>query len=309
MIRTLSTLLLALFMAPFVHGAECANMQLQAGQTAFDMSLTPEISANLTVKANTQPGGCDYFLTFDYGAANSYSARALKNGSQTWPYQIYKDSGHTKILKNIPQTVSNDDVLTGTMPNNAGNDVQKNSTFWVSVDQSSPWLRFNMYTDWTTVSLYKGNLANHQFVSSVVLTFYYYAPKRVDISLVPTGGSFNLTDTTEILDFGTMVDGTTRACDVILKYNAGYMLYASSQNNGKLKHSSSSSTVNYKLSLNGTQVNLGNSASNPVQVFRELGTSPSSGKVIPAVVTIQDTSTRQTGSYSDIVTLTVQSSE
>ncbi|WP_413291939.1 hypothetical protein ACLSU7_10970 [Bdellovibrio sp. HCB185ZH] len=289
---------------------DCMNMQLQAQQTAFDLTTNPNITSNLIVKADTRAKGCSFFITFDYGLSANFASRSLKYFLvYNWPFQLYKDSGNTQVLKNIPQVNDYNDVLNGTLPDKGGSDAQLSIPYWITADMSSPWRQQGTYSEWITATLYKGTLSNYEFVRSVVIAFYLNAPKRADISVVPSGGSFNIADISETLDFGNLATGTTRSCDVIVKYNAGYILYASSQNNGRLKHETESSYIPYTISFAGTAVNLGNSASTPVQVRRELGSSPASGKIIPTSVTIGNYSQDQSGNFSDIITLTVQSAE
>ena len=293
----------------FAANNECHNMQLQAAQTAFDLTSNTNISSNLVVKADTRSAGCNFFVTFDYGSSANYSSRSLKYGLSTWPFQAYKDTGHTLVLKNFPQVNDNSDVLAGSLPDKEGNDTQRAVPFYVNVDMSSPWKSNGTYSEWITATLYKGTISSYQFVQSVVLAFYFNAPKRTDISVVPTGGSFNLADTVETLDFGTLKTGTARSCDIIVKYNAGYVLYASSQNNGRLKHETANSYIPYTINIGGSSINLGSSSSNPVQVRREFGSSPSSGKILPAIITIGNYAQEQSGVFNDVITLTVQSAE
>lgn len=289
---------------------DCNNIQLQAQQTAFDLTTNPNITSNMIVKADTRSKGCSFFVTFDYGLSPNYASRSLKYWlTYTWPFQLYKDSGNTQVLKNFPQVNDLNDVLSGSLPDKGGNDAQISMPYWVTVDMSAPWRQQGTYSEWITATLYKGTLSKYEFVRSVTVAFYMNAPKRVDISVVPSGGSFNIADTTETMDFGTLATGTTRSCDVIVKYNAGYILYASSQNNGRLKHETAAAYIPYTATIGGTTVNLSSSASNPVQVKRELGSSPSSGKILPTSVTIGNYTQDQSGNYNDIITLTVQSAE
>ncbi|WP_413559395.1 hypothetical protein [Bdellovibrio sp. HCB209] len=295
--------------AAFADNDDCRNIQLQAQQTAFDLTTNPNITSNMIIKADTRVKGCSFFVTFDYGLSANYASRSLKYWLSAWPFQMYKDSGNTQVLKNFPQVNDYNDVLSGSLPDKGGNDAQVSLPYWVTVDLSAPWRQQGTYSEWITATLYKGTLSRYEFVRSVVVAFYMNAPKRADISVVPSGGSFNIADVTETMDFGTLATGTTRSCDVIVKYNAGYILYASSQNNGRLKHETAAAYIPYTISIGGTSVNLGSSASNPVQVKRELGTSPSSGKILPTTVTIGSYTQDQSGNYNDIITLTVQSAE
>ncbi|MFM6929876.1 MAG: spore coat protein U domain-containing protein [Bdellovibrio sp.] len=307
--RIFSLIVILVAQNAFAVNNECHNMQLQAAQTAFDLTSNTNISSNLIVKADTRSAGCNFFVTFDYGSSANYSSRSLNYGISAWPFQIFKDTGNTLVLKNFPQVNDSSDVLAGSLPDKEGNDTQRAVPFYVNVDMSSPWKSNGTYSEWITATLYKGTISNYQFVQSVVLAFYFNAPKRTDISVVPTGGSFSLADTVETLDFGTLSTGTARSCDIIVKYNAGYVLYASSQNNGRLKHETANSYIPYTVNIGGSSINLGSSSSNPVQVRREFGSSPSSGKILPATITIGNYAQEQAGIFNDVITLTVQSAE
>lgn len=301
---------LSLLFSPAMARAACDNIQMQLNPSSINLTSSATTQASVTVKANTQNGGCQFFVAFDYGAGGTFSSRHLVQGSNNWPYQLAKDSSGTQVLKTQQETSGVSNVLNGTMPNNSGNDVQITLSYWVILDLSNPWLRFGNYSDNVTLRLYTGNPNNATFIQSQGLGLNYNAPKRADVSVVPTGGSFNVNDTTETLNYGTITSGLSRGCDVILKTNAGYELYASSQRNGALKHSVFTNTIGYTAKFSNVTVNLGSSASNPVQIARVLGTSPASGFVIPFAATINTYPVNTPGgTYSDQITLTVQSAE
>lgn len=293
------------------HSADCTNMQLQANQTAFDMATNPTVNTGLVVKANTMPGGCDFFITFDYGQGNSYNNRGLRmwGNSSPWPFQLSKDAASTNILKNIPDVTSMNDVLYGTLEYGS-NDRQVNVNYWAILNMSNPWLPWGNYTDTFTLNLYRGNpFGVYNYVDTKIITFNYYAAKRVDISVVSSGGTFNLNDTSETMNFGNLTSGATKTADVILKYNAGYILYASSANNGQMKHQSLSQYISYAIKFNGTTYSLAGSSTSPTQIQRDTGRSPASGLTIPVSVTAGSIAGKQSGIYSDVITLTVQSAE
>jgi hypothetical protein len=282
----------------------CANMQLQANQTNIDFTPSAQYQGTLTVKANTMPGGCSFFIVFDYGHASSYAGRSLQMSGQQWPYQISKDSAGIQIIKNIPDATSSS-VLSGTLPS-GNNDAQVNVNFWAVLNTSNPWLRYGNYSDYATAQLYLGTLSSYSFVGSRTISLNYNAPKRVDLSLVPSGGAFNLNETDEIMNFGTLTPGASQSCDLVLKYNAGYTLFASSVNGGRLKHQTQAQYVPYTIRFNGTQHSL---TTSPQQLDREFGVSPATGTVIPINVTIGNFGVVKSGNYSDQVLLTVQSTE
>jgi hypothetical protein len=228
---------------------------------------------------------------------------------QHWPFQLSKDLAGMQILKTKNDASSANNVLTGTMPNHQGNDTQVSLQFWAILDTTNPWRRFGNYSDTLTLRLYQGTLASSELRGSVHLSVNYNAPKRADLSLVPSGAAFVLTDIDETMDFGALNAGAVRTCDIVMRTNAGYTLFASSTNNGKLKHLTMEKFVPYTARFSGGAVNLGASSGSPVQIARVLGASPASGFVQPVSVTIGSTAGAQSGPYSDVITLTVQTAE
>ncbi len=150
---------------------------------------------------------------------------------------------------------------------------------------------------------------SYTFEDSKSLFFSYSAAKRVDISVVPSRGSFNINDTSETMNFGNLTTGATRTADVILKYNAGYILYASSTNNGQMKHQTLAQFILTRLSSMARLTVFQGTSSSPKQIDRDLGRSPASGLTIPVSVTTGSVAGKQSGIYSDVITLTVQSAE
>ncbi|KYG69135.1 hypothetical protein AZI87_07910 [Bdellovibrio bacteriovorus] len=307
--RTLFFLGILMFHGHFAWA--CVSMQLQTSQTAINFNSSTTAAPTFTVKANTNPGGCNFFITFDYGNAPSYSSRSMNQGSDKWPFQVSKDSAQQNILKHFPDVMGTNDVLTGTLAEGS-NDRQVNVTYYAKLDDSNPWLRYGNYTETLNARLYRGSptVSGYTLIDSRSIVFNYNAQKRADISVTASGGSFDIGDTTETLNFGNLSSGLSRTALIILKYNAGYTLFASSQNNGQLKHISANQFINYALTINGTSVNLSNTATNPTQVARVLGRSPASGTALPVVATIGSVaSNQQSGVYTDTITLTVQSAE
>ena len=287
---------------------DCTNMQLQPTTTVYNFTSGYTVNPAVVVKANTQPGGCNFFLTVSYGGGGSFSNRRLVNGANTWPVRITKDAAGANHLKTLAQATNSNDVVTGVLPANSGSDTQVTVNFWAELLDVYMTRPSGYYSDSFVVSLYKGTLASYSLVGTFNLTLGVNSAKTVDISLVPTGSSFNLADTTETLNFGQLSQGVTRSADVILKYNAGYILKASSANNSRLKHASINTYVPYTITFAGSMVNLTNSAATPVTINQGTGTSPANGTIFNTVVTIGSfPSSQSNGSYTDTITLTVQS--
>lgn len=290
-----------------VHSAECTNMQLQPVNTVYTFFSNITVNPQAVVKANTNPGGCNFFLTVSYGGGGTFSNRRLASFLNTWPLRITKDAAGSFHLKTLAQASSSNDVVTGSLPG-GGNDTQVTVNFWAELLDLYVARPAGLYSDSFTVTLYRGTLSSFTQIGSYNLTLLATTQRIVDISIVPTGSSFNVADTSEVLNFGQLAQGTTRSADVILKYNSGYILRASSANNSRLKHATLNTFVPYTIKFAGTTVNLTNSAATPVTINQGSGVSPANGTIFNTVVTIGTIAANQAnGNYSDTITLTVQS--
>lgn len=290
------------------YSAGCSSMQLQPVNTVYNFSAGTTVNPSMVVKANTKSGGCNFFITVGYGGGGSFSNRRLVYASNPWPVRITKDAAGTNYLKTLAQASNDNDIVTGVLPSINNNDTQVTVSFWAELLDLYTSRPSGYYADSFVVTLYKGTLSSYTLEGTFTLTLGVNSFKIVDISIVPTGSSFNVTDTSEVLNFGQLSQGATRSADVILKYNAGFILKASSANNGQLKHSSLNSYVPYAITFAGAPVNLTNSATTPVTINQGSGTSPANGTIFNTVVTIGGLpSTQGSGNYSDTITLTVQS--
>lgn len=274
------------------------------GSSTFNLTANNHPALNINATRNNINHGCSYFVVIDYGTASSYSNRVLTNGSWTYPVQIYKDSGHTLIVKNLADSSSASDILDGVFLDSAGA-TSETLTYHPSINPSL-YSRFGTYTQNYSVSLYEGTLASHKLSRTRVMTLIYTQPKKIDLSLVDTSSPFNLSDTNQTLNFGTLSSGSTRGCDLVVGYNAGYLLQMSSANNGNLKHTALPTKIGYTLTINGSAVNL---SSGTATVSSNTGISPAGGLRLPISATIGSVTGKNPGNYSDTITVSVVSIE
>lgn len=303
-IKVSSCSLFFLLISSVVQAEPCAQMQLQVNNTNADTTFNPAVNVTVVVKADTNDGGCNFFLDFSNGGASSYNTRRMLQGSEQWPYDILKTLSPVQSLKPISQATSANDVLSSTMPGYAGNDYQRQLQFWVQRDDSNPWRKAGNYTNDFVVTLYKGTLNNYTFVSSRQVSVNNNAQKKVDLSVIPTGGVFDIADVTEVLDFGILSSGLTKSCDIRVKTNSGFRLMASSENGGRLKHESENRHIDYSIKFNNTDYNLSSSR----EVANGGGNnvvSPATGILVPVTVQIGNVSNARAGNYSDTITLSL----
>jgi spore coat protein U-like protein len=302
---------LLLMFFPFSAQADhdCNNLHISSySQSTVNFNSDSDPAITVTVQRSGKKG-CDFFLTFDYGPGGSASGRKLYQSSYSLPMNIYKDSAHTQVVKEIPDANTTAEAITGSFPDDTSTPSSQTITFYPQLG-SVTYNRFGYYSASFRGRLYEGTPSNHDSEEDHEnLTFIYNMAKKIDLSLVPTGASFNAADTAETLNFGTLSAGAQRSFDILVKYNAGYLVRLSSVNEGRLKHQSYSDTVPYTFAVNSTPVSLSGSDTFPAFVAWGWGVSPANGLVLSSSVTIGALGNVRAGSYSDTVTVTVQSIE
>jgi len=143
-------------------------------------------------------------------------------------------------------------------------------------------------------------------VLSRAVQFVYNVEKELSLSLVATGGVFDPFSTSRLLSFGELESGEARTADIIIKTNVGYRLRASSLNDGTMDHSSGAS-VNYSLSVSGSNVSLAGSSSSPVLVSSSPSNSPALGFVLPLEIAVGSlTGSEPGGDYMDSIRFTIE---
>ncbi|MGE3260672.1 MAG: spore coat protein U domain-containing protein [Bacteriovoracia bacterium] len=301
-------MILLLLILAKLSWAGCNNLRLTLANSTVDLTPNTAPSLNLTVKRSGS-GGCDYFITFGYGNASTYADRKLSQGSYSIPVNIYRDSNHTQILKKLPEAATVTDVIYGSFPSGTSNPNSTVHTYYPQLGTVA-YNRFGEYSDTYTVSVYEytGGLSG-SLEDSENLKLKYTMTKKIDLSLMATGAPFNVADTTETMNFGTLTAGAVRTFDIGVKYNAGYRVRLSSANQGRLKHASLTDTVPYTLQVNSSAVNLNGSNTTPIQVSTGTGVSPPNGLVLTSSVTIGALGSARAGTYSDTVTVTVVTTE
>lgn len=129
----------------------------------------------------------------------------------------------------------------------------------------------------------------------------------VDVSLVESGKPFDIGETTQLVDFGTLESGEQRGFDVVVRSNNGYAVTMQSQNHQLLVHTRTPTvdgTVAYSVIFNGGGVDLSTGA--PVQIISGTGTTPATGAAYPIEFTVGTLSGNEAaGTYSDVINVEV----
>jgi hypothetical protein len=124
--------------------------------------------------------------------------------------------------------------------------------------------------------------------------------ERAQVNIAGASGSWGAWSVDE-LDFNTLNTGEMRSARVQVRATTGVTIQVASQNKGKLKHNTLAAVVPYALKLNNVTMILDpgpgeTDVSPPVSL---------DGTSYPMVVTIGDVSGRPSGTYKDLLTITV----
>lgn len=123
---------------------------------------------------------------------------------------------------------------------------------------------------------------------------------RAQVNIAGASGSWGAWSVDE-LDFHTLNTGEMRSARVQVRATTGVTIKVVSQNKGKLKHKTLAAVVPYALKLNNVAMVL-----DPGPAQTDVSPPVSlDGTSYPMVVTIGDVSGRPSGSYKDLLTITV----
>ncbi len=269
---------------------------------------TQTITGTVQIKRSQTNNGCRKFtVTVTRGNSIDYNRIMLKSPGQTYSYNLFTNTNLNRVLKDFPGA-NNNETIRDEFPKHSSS-IYTNVNFYAHrVAPPSGTLRpGGFYLDQVTAKVFKRN--NNSIHDTRNFTCSMYIPKEVQISLVATGGSFNPNDTSENLDFGELQTGESQGFDLISVSNAGYSISFSSQNNGKLKRSGGTQTIDYNLKVNGITKNLSSSSTSPVVVATGSGVTTTSGDPKNILVTIGNVSNKVAGTYNDYITITATTTE
>ena len=264
--------------------------------------------------SKTKNPPCDFGIGFNRGGSATYDRRMTFSGHEL-PYQLYKDSSLTKILKDVPDLLSEENVLLGHLPK--GKNLTQTFTFYVQIPQgpaTNPTLKpSGTYQDSFRINVYEGNqITNFQTPkTSANVNILSNIQKILEISFTPSGMEFNPNLTTQTLNFGILNPASEKIAHLKVRSNAGYSISFSSQQNGALKHILKTTHVPYTLSVDSISQNLTRSRSNPVIVTTGNGQTSIQGTdhSIQFLIGNFDATQVFSGSYTDYITVTATTTE
>ena len=247
MIKKIFLLSALLFFAK--NSSAACGLSLVASDLNVEWDMTWTAPAVAVQVSKTNPAACTFGLAFTKGGSGSYTRTA-----GGLPYQLYQDSGLSHVLKDVPDITSTNDVVMVTLPPGTN---PTNEFYYFDIPYStatSPNLvAAGTYTDTFIVNAYEGSdptAFTNPPATSTPVSVTITVPKMIALALVDTGGVFQDTATTKSVDFGNLSSGQTSRFDLRLRTNAGYSVKVQSTNNGRMKHTSKNSYVDYSLYVN-----------------------------------------------------------
>lgn len=297
---------------PAHAGSNDCGLRLSASNVnvIWDQNFT--FQAVTFTLSKTKGGACNWAVGMTSGDVTGLNYnRRLTSGRDTLAYQVFVDSQLQRVLKDIPDASSKSDFLYGSFSNPANQSVTLTYYFQIPPAQvTSPTLKpSGTYADSVQLRVYSDEGAAAEDMKQINITTT--VPKIIDLSLVSPGSAFNSAQTSQSLDFGTLVEGSTKTLDLRVRSNAGYSISVSSANNGSLRHSDTDvrTQVPYLLSVNGSRTNLSSSASNPTTVGQGSGQTSMNGIGLPLSIAIGSVENAMAGKYTDSITVTVTTTE
>jgi hypothetical protein len=159
-----------------------------------------------------------------------------------------------------------------------------------------------------TENLYGGSTfpASGPILDYNTLTVTISVGSFYDVSIVPSGSAFNLSSTSQALNFGSLVEGKQVGADILVRSNVSYSLSLSSMNRGVLANSSDpASSVAYSLSSNHSAINLDPGPGLVASVAPATYGNPSRCALLATILPLS--SSPSAGAYADTITVNLSS--
>ncbi|MDD0851840.1 spore coat protein U domain-containing protein [Halobacteriovorax sp. GB3] len=283
-----------------------ANLTIQ--DLSFDWSSRGQVINTSFTVDGTSDFSCyfrSFLVTFSKGNANSYNRKLTHAFGETVDYNFYKDSSATQVLKDAQDIQTTNDTIVSS------------HSFWPRTlnyysklspptNGSAPLVRGGLYNDSVQVSVYtQRNNNRYELSARNSISVSTFVPKVVDISLVDQGAPFNINDTEQTLDFGELEKNEELSFDLRVRSNAGYMIFFDSINSGVMKNEVNGDEISYDLKIDGKKKKLPTSKA----LAESNGVTPEEGNAHTVSVKIGNVNNKQSGLYTDYITITAMTIE
>jgi spore coat protein U-like protein len=289
---------------PLQSAFAACGITISASDINVTWTSTWTIQSVSLVVNKTDAAECTFGLSFSKGAAANYS-RYGQNGAAKLFYQLYQDGAGSRILKDIPDLLTTNDVVMVTMPAGGGPQVVQ---FYFDIPYAlatSPvFAAAGTYTDNIVISAFEGaDPAAYTLPADASASFNLIMniDKQINLSFVDLGGYFQENTTTKLIDFGKLTSNQVSRFNMAVRTNAGFSITMLSTNNGRFKHTLQNSYVPYTVSLNNVNVDV----TGVTPVVAGSGQTSLSGLVYPIKIVVGAVGVLAlAGSYADTLTVT-----
>ena len=318
--KRLIVFLYLLLLLPHAAHALCVNLtfgnvpslaNFEGGSGGYAIYDPQEYLQTVSFEVRGEATGatCEYFVTLSAGQSGDFNQRKLSEMTNRLNYNAYTDSGKSSVFKALP-TATQSEIIAGSFPVAVAlTQTNTHEFFWTINPQQVVPAADTAYTDGNlTLSLYSGLLLlSPTLEATKTITFRARVDSSVDVSLVESGKRFDIGETTQLIDFGTLESGEQRGFDIVVRSNNGYAVTMQSQNRQLLVDARAPAigdTVPYSVIFNGGGVDLSTGA--PVQIIAGTGTTPATGVSFPIEFAVGTLSGNETaGTYSDVINVEV----
>ena len=240
-----------------------------------------------------------YGVGFSAGGSGSYDARRLAGpGGARMDYQWMDSVASGNVVKDLDGDSTGGGLLTGSGSGSS------DKTFDLVVPQGQL-LPPGTYSDTVTATLYvtsQNNAVVDQAPMGVSVTVSPY----IDLSLVDAGSPFVPGQDNVLLDFGPLVQGTTREIELLVRANVNYAVSVDSTNAGVMAQvpPGDGSTVPYDFTVDGVMHSLSTGSADVAAGF---GPTSLGGTPYLLAFEVGDAVGATSGMYEDNLTITVTS--
>ena len=303
----ITVLLHVLWVYMLICAAPVQALDFKGGAPSIsNLSFQPdsEIRVDLSFSIRHSKTAADFFITFGPGVSGYTAERQLADGSSVLYYNLYRSAVDRTVLKDIADNPSVSEVIADSFAENK-TPVTRDYTVTFIID-SNQFPVSSTYSDTVVMSLYEGSPDAPAGLSDTMsITMSVVVGEMTDLALTDPGGSFDISGTSRLLDFGILYSGQQRQADLVIRSNTLYSVSVRSTNGGRMLPSdlSDPSEVPYILSVDGAQVDLASGFD--VTLFTGEGPTASSGDRYPMIFTILDYGMATEGLYSDTLVYTL----
>jgi spore coat protein U-like protein len=274
----------------------------QGAGGSYDVFDATEYVQSVTFGVNKKQGGqCSYVIGISTGGSGAFDPRELLRTGVTIDYNLYDSAAQSNIVQDY---ASGGTLISGQFSGGGQNESNTHTYYYVIPVEQIVGSATQPYEDTVTFEVWMDLGGSYGLEDSATRKHRASVSTAVELSLVDTGGAFNVGDSTQLLDFGTLTQGENQAFDLRVRGNANFDVALQSANSGVMAHTTASSNVPYTLEVDSGAVDL--SSGNPVTVASFTGgTTTIDGQVYEIRVTIGSLSGTGSGTHEDNITVTV----